>query len=58
VTGFIEEEAREYVVYISPASAEHEPDYREIGRYMSKQIAEKIMTRRIEMEWQRAFGEA
>ena len=58
LTGLIEQDAGEYVVYVSPASAEHEPDYEEIGRYMSKQIAEKIMTRHIETEWRKAFGEA
>lgn len=56
LSGFIEEDAGEYVVYISPAAAEHTPEYEEIGRYASRKIAEKVMARRISEEFDRAFG--
>ena len=56
LSGYIEQELDEYVVYVSPASAEHSPDYEEIGRYPSEKIATLIMNRRIRKEWDKAFG--
>lgn len=56
LSGYVEQEADEYVVYISPASADESPGYEEIGRYQTEKIAKIVMTRRIHVEWQKAFG--
>lgn len=56
LSGYIEQEAGEHIVYVSPASADDSPDYEEVGRYRSKRIAKGIMTRRMRKEAQKAFG--
>ncbi len=56
LSGFIDRDGLDYVVYVSPGTAEHDPDYEEIGRYPSERIAKMIMTRRLKWEWRKAFG--
>lgn len=39
LTTLIEEEGKEFVVLWSPETAEHKPDYRELGRFPSREKA-------------------
>jgi hypothetical protein len=43
LTTLIEEEGKEFVVLWSPETAEHEPDYRELGRFPSREKAEEFL---------------
>jgi hypothetical protein len=43
LTEVIEREGRGYVVCWSPESAEHDPDYRELGRFPTRQLAEAFL---------------
>jgi len=40
----IEEEGKEFVVLWSPETAEHEPDYRELGRFPSREKALEFLS--------------
>ena len=44
LTEVIEREGREYVVLSSPETAEHEPNYRELGRFPTRKQAEAFLT--------------
>jgi hypothetical protein len=44
LTTLIEEDSREFVVFWSPETAEHEPDYRELGRFPSRAKALKFLS--------------
>lgn len=46
LTTIIEEEGGEFVVLRSPDTAEHDPDYRELGRFASHQKALEFLSRR------------
>jgi hypothetical protein len=39
LTTLIEEEGQQFVVLRSPDTAEHDPDYRELGRFASRETA-------------------
>jgi Zn-finger nucleic acid-binding protein len=39
LTTLIEREGKEFVVFWSPETAEHDPDYRELGRFPSREKA-------------------
>ena len=43
LTTIIEEEGKEFVVLWSPETAEHDPDYRELGRFPSREKAEEFL---------------
>jgi hypothetical protein len=43
LSDLIEEEAGEFVVLRSPDSAEHDPDYEEIGRFPARTKAEQFL---------------
>lgn len=43
LTEFIEEENGEFVVIRSPDSAEHDPDYEEVGRFSTRAQAEEFL---------------
>ena len=40
----IEEEGKEYVVLWSPETAEHDPDYHELGRFHSREKALEFLS--------------
>jgi hypothetical protein len=40
----IEEEGKEFIVLWSPETAEHEPDYRELGRFPSRERALRFLS--------------
>jgi hypothetical protein len=42
LTTLVEEEGKEFVVLCSPETAEHEPDYREVGRFPTRAKAEEF----------------
>src|SRR6266851_5193374 len=44
LTTLIEEEGREFVVFWSPETAEHDPDYRELGRFPSREKALEFLS--------------
>jgi hypothetical protein len=44
LTTLIEVEGREFVVFWSPETAEHEPDYRELGRFSSREKALEFLS--------------
>jgi hypothetical protein len=44
LTTLIEEEGKEFVVLWSPETAEHEPDYRELGRFPSREKALEFLS--------------
>ncbi|MGC2812924.1 MAG: hypothetical protein WA303_21465 [Bradyrhizobium sp.] len=44
LTTLIEEDGREFVVLWSPETAEHEPDYRELGRFPSHEKALEFLS--------------
>jgi hypothetical protein len=43
LTELIEQDGNEFVALRSPASAEHDPDYRELGRFPSRAKAEECL---------------
>ena len=43
LTRIIKEDQGEYVVLWSPETAEHTPDYRELGRFATRELAERFM---------------
>ena len=43
LTEFIEEENGEFVVLRSPQTAEHDPDYEEVGRFSTRAQAEEFL---------------
>jgi hypothetical protein len=43
LTELIEQNGSEFVALRSPASAEHDPDYREIGRFPTRETAEEFL---------------
>jgi hypothetical protein len=43
LTTLIEEEGKEFVVLWSPETAEHDPDYCELGRFPSREKAEEFL---------------
>jgi hypothetical protein len=42
LTGLIERDGTEFVAIRSPDSAEHDPDYREVGRFPTRAKAEEF----------------
>jgi hypothetical protein len=44
LTTLIEEEGKEFVVLWSPETAEHEPNYRELGRFPSREKALEFLS--------------
>ena len=44
LTEVIEREGLEYVVLWSPETAEHDPDYRELGRFSTEEKAIEFMS--------------
>ena len=42
-TTIIEEEGKEFIVLRSPETAEDDPDYRELGRFPSREKAEELL---------------
>ena len=44
LTTIIEEEGKEFVVFWSPETAEHEPDYCELGRFPSREKALEFLS--------------
>jgi len=43
LTVVVEQEGNEFVVLESPDTAEHDPDYRELGRFPSEQKAQEFV---------------
>jgi hypothetical protein len=43
VTEFIERDGDEFVAIRSPDTAEHDPDYRELGRFPTREKAEEFL---------------
>ena len=43
LTELIEQEGNEFVVLRSPDTAEHDPDYRELGRFPTRAKAEAFL---------------
>ncbi len=43
LTELIERDGNEFVAIRSPASAEHDPDYREVGRFPTREKAEEFL---------------
>jgi hypothetical protein len=43
-TTLIEEDGKEFVVFWSPETAEHDPDYRELGRFPSREKALEFLS--------------
>jgi hypothetical protein len=43
LTELIEQDGEEFVAMRSPESAEHDPDYREVGRFPSRETAEEFL---------------
>ena len=44
LTTLIEEEGKEFVVIWSPETAEHDPDYRQLGRFPSREKALEFLS--------------
>jgi len=44
LTTLIEVEGKEFVVFWSPETAEHDPDYRELGRFPSREKALEFLS--------------
>ena len=44
LTAIVETDGSEFVVLRSPDTAEHYPDYEEIGRFSSREKAERFLT--------------
>jgi hypothetical protein len=43
LTELIEQDGKEFVAIRSPPSAEHDPDYREVGRFLTRESAEEFL---------------
>ena len=43
LTELIEQDGREFVAIRSPGSAGHDPDYREVGRFPTREKAEEFL---------------
>jgi hypothetical protein len=43
LTELIEQDGAEFVAFRSPESAEHDPDYRELGRFPTRAKAEEFL---------------
>jgi hypothetical protein len=43
LTTAIEQDGKEFVVFRSPDTAEHDPDYREVGRFSTRARAEEFL---------------
>ena len=43
LTELIEQDGKEFVAIRSPRSAEHDPDYREVGRFPTRDKAEEFL---------------
>jgi hypothetical protein len=43
LTELIEQDGKEFVAIRSPDTAEHDPDYRELGRFPSREKAEDFL---------------
>jgi hypothetical protein len=43
LTELIEQDGSEYVAIRSSRSAEHDPDYREVGRFPNRETAEEFL---------------
>ena len=43
LTELVEQDGNEFVAIRSPATAEHDPDYREVGRFPTHEKAEKFL---------------
>jgi hypothetical protein len=43
LTEIIEQDGKEFVAIRSPNSAEHDPDYREVGRFPSHEQAKEFL---------------
>jgi hypothetical protein len=43
LTSLIEEEDKAFVVFLSPETAEHKPNYRELGRFKTREEAEEFL---------------
>jgi hypothetical protein len=43
MTVFIERDGNEFVAIRSPDTAEHDPDYRELGRFSTREKAEEFL---------------
>ena len=43
LTELIEQEGKEFIVLRSPDTAEHDPDYRELGRFPTRTGAEAFL---------------
>jgi hypothetical protein len=43
LTEIIEQAGREFVAIRSPDTAEHDPDYRELGRFATREKAEEFL---------------
>jgi hypothetical protein len=43
LTKVIERDGREYIVLWSPETAGHDPDYRELGRFLTREQAEAFL---------------
>ena len=46
LTGIIEQNGDKFVVLWSPDTAEHDPDYQELGSFTSRETAEGILASR------------
>jgi hypothetical protein len=44
LTELVEQNGSEFVAMRSPDSAEHDPDYREVGRFPTREKAEEFLT--------------
>jgi hypothetical protein len=44
LTEFVGQEGREFVAIRSPDSAEHDPDYQELGRFASREAALEFLS--------------
>ena len=43
LTALVEPDGREFIVLRSPATAEHDPDYEQIGRFPKREKAEAFL---------------
>jgi hypothetical protein len=44
LTEIVEQDGSEFVAIRSPDTAEHDPDYREVGRFATREKAEEFLT--------------
>jgi hypothetical protein len=44
LTELVAQDGREFIALRSPDSAEHDPDYRELGRFPTRKKAEEFLT--------------